>query len=69
MDRKCKELTEQYFNDPESKYPVPAWDQKYNMSKQIIEQMGGRIDVMEDGGPSRLQGTTVRVNLFRDPEV
>lgn len=39
------------------------------MSKQIIEQMGGRIDVMEDGGPSRLQGTTVRVNLFRDPEV
>jgi len=21
MDKKCKELTEQYFNDPESKYP------------------------------------------------
>ena len=38
------------------------------VAKQMITQMGGRIDVMVDGGPSKLQGTTVRVILFRDPK-
>ncbi len=37
------------------------------VAKQMITQMGGRIDLVEDGGPSKLQGTTVRIILFRDP--
>lgn len=39
------------------------------VARQMITQMGGRIDLVEDGGPSKLQGTTVRIILFRDPEV
>ena len=39
------------------------------VARQMITQMGGRIDLAEDGGPSKLQGTTVRIILFRDPEV
>jgi signal transduction histidine kinase len=38
------------------------------VARQMITQMGGRIEVVEDGGPSKLQGTTVRIILFRDPE-
>jgi len=38
------------------------------VAKFWLNQMGGRIDVVEEGGPSKLQGTTVRVILFRDPE-
>jgi len=38
------------------------------VAKFWLNQMGGRIDILDDGGPSKLQGTTVRVILFRDPE-
>ena len=40
-----------------------------SVAKFWIEQMGGRIDLPEGGGPSKLQGTSVRIILFRDPEI
>ena len=40
-----------------------------SVAKFWIEQMNGRIDLPEEGGPSKLQGTAVRIILFRDPEI
>jgi len=38
------------------------------ISREMITKMGGEIDIMDEG-PSRLDGTTIRVILFREPEV
>lgn len=35
--------------------------------REMIEKMGGTIDLLEQG-PNKLDGTTVRIILFRDPE-
>ncbi len=39
------------------------------VAKFWLEQMGGRIELLAGGGPSKLQGTAVRIILFRDPEI
>ena len=33
----------------------------------FFSRMGGMVDILE-GGPSKLDGTTVRIILFREPE-
>ena len=39
------------------------------VTKFWLEQMGGRIELLAGGGPSKLPGTAVRIILFRDPEI
>ena len=38
------------------------------ISREMITKMGGEIDIIDEG-PSRLVGTTVRIILFREPEL
>lgn len=39
------------------------------IAREMISRMGGMLDLLEgDKGPNKLDGTTVRVILFRDPE-
>ena len=36
------------------------------IAKEMITQMGGVLEILDEG-PNRLDGTTLRVVLFRDP--
>jgi signal transduction histidine kinase len=38
------------------------------IAREMITRMGGLLDIVDEG-PNRLNGTTVRVILFRDPEI
>ena len=38
------------------------------IAREMITRMGGVLDIVDEG-PNRLNGTTVRVILFRDPEM
>ena len=38
------------------------------IAREMISRMGGMIDVLEGEGPSKLDGTTSRIILFRDQE-
>ena len=38
------------------------------IAREMITRMGGVLDILDEG-PNRLNGTTVRVILFRDPEI
>ena len=38
------------------------------IAREMIPRMGGRIDVLEGEGPSKLDGTTLHIILFRDQE-
>ncbi len=37
------------------------------IAREMITRMGGVLDIVDEG-PNRLNGTTVRVILFHDPE-
>ena len=47
---------------------VPGNGLGLGISKDIVLRMGGMLDVLEEG-PSHLAGTTIRVIVFRDPEI
>jgi signal transduction histidine kinase len=38
------------------------------IAREMVTRMGGVLDIVDEG-PNRLNGTTVRVILFRDPEI
>ena len=38
------------------------------IARDLISRMGGMVDMLEGCGPSKLDGTTVRIILFREPE-
>jgi hypothetical protein len=44
MDKKCKELTEQYFNDPESKYPHGEKQLLFRYTNPNGSNIGSRIE-------------------------
>ena len=37
------------------------------IAREMLSKMGGALDII-DKGPNELNGTTLRVVLFRDPE-
>ncbi len=51
----------------EAVHSLPGSGLGLGISKEIITNMGGIIDILEEG-PSRMGGTTIRVIVFRDPE-
>mmetsp|Transcript_27210 Transcript_27210/g.55979 ORF Transcript_27210/g.55979 Transcript_27210/m.55979 type:complete len:765 (-) Transcript_27210:612-2906(-) len=51
----------------EAVHSLPGSGLGLGISKEIINHMGGIIDILEEG-PSKMGGTTVRVIVFRDPE-
>lgn len=56
------------YRGREVKELVPGSGIGLNMSKMIIQKMGGSLDVLKNG-PSHLSGATMRIILFRDPSV
>jgi signal transduction histidine kinase len=59
---------ERGFRSSEVRDEVKGSGLGLSVAKFWLNQMGGRIELLEKGGPSKLQGTTVRIILFRDPE-
>jgi signal transduction histidine kinase len=67
-DDERESIFERGYRSKEWKDEVDGTGLGLAVARQMITQMGGKIDLVEDGGPSKLQGTTVRIILFRDPE-
>jgi len=38
------------------------------IAREMVSRMGGMLDILEDGPNKKLDGTTVRLILFRDTE-
>lgn len=61
---------ERGFRSSEVRDEVKGSGLGLTVAKFWLEQMGGRIELLAGGeGPSKLPGTTVRIILFRDPEI
>ena len=69
LEAERERVFERGFRSREVRDEVKGSGLGLSVAKYWLNKMGGRIDVLEEGGPSKkLQGTTMRVILFRDPE-